>query len=484
MAMELLFLFCVPIVAALLSLLLKNNQRLLERIALIASLIETGIAFVVVNTVIRLQSYAYSTHLIVDSLGALLIGTTAVVGVFATIYSIGYLRREIKKEIIDPVRLMQYYVLLHLFQAAMFFAILTAEPILMWIAIEATTLSTAFLINFYRKASAVEAAWKYLIINSLGLLLALFGTLVFMASAGHAVPASLSNWGELFAVAASLDPVVVKIAFVFLLIGYGTKVGLVPMHTWKPDAYSKAPTPVIALFSGVLMNVAFLPILRFKTIVDQALGIAFTQQLLLFFGFISVVVASLLMFEQRNYKRLLAFSSIEHAGLIALGFGFGGLGTIAALLHMVYHALVKSLLFFSIGNVFLKFSSTKMENIRGVMSALPLTSVLLLIGFVGVVGMPPFGVFLTEMGILTAGMASHPILVACTILALVIAFIGFFKVITAMLFGEIPDGMKKGEFSRWTTVPLVVLACLFVVMSFVIPDGLRELIMRSASTLH
>jgi len=197
----------------------------------------------------------------------------------------------------------------------------------------------------------------------------------------------------LIANASTFDPIILKIAFVFVLIGYGTKVGLVPMHTWLPDAHSKAPAPISSLLSGVLLNVAFIAVLRFKLVTDTAIGPQFSGGLLVFFGIVSIAIAAFIIFIQKNYKRLLAYHSIEHMGIITLGFGFGGIGSFAGLLHMIYHSLAKSALFLSAGNILLKYSSTKMVNVRGMHLTIPVTSVLFFVGFMAMAGVPPFGIF-------------------------------------------------------------------------------------------
>jgi len=355
----------------------------------------------------------------------------------------------------------------------MFFAVATTSPTLMWIAIEATTLSTAFLISFYNNASATEAAWKYLLVNSVGLLLGFFGTLLFLSPAESA---GLTDWNSLFAAAAGFDPFIAKIAFVFVFIGYGTKVGWVPMHTWRPDAYSKAPIPVVALFSGSLLSVAFLAVLRFKLIADASLGGDFSANMLIGFGLSSIVVAAFSMLGQKNYKRLLAYSSIKHAGIIALGFGFGGAAAGAALLHLIYHALAKSALFLSAGNIFLKYSSTKVENVRGVLSALPVTGVLFLAGFVAIIGLPPFGLFFTELSILAAGIQYHPAVSVIVLLALALGFIGFLRHAVAMMFGEREKRIAPGEAGVWTIVPIIILLAILAAASWYLPVSFRSLL--------
>ena len=321
--MLLTFLISLPLLAAVFIMLLQAKHiRLIERTVLISSVCELGFVLWLIPAVVTQGSVEASALFSLDPLGAFLSLIIALVGFFASLYSVGYLRAEVAKEIIGPRRVRQYFLLLKLFFFAMFLAVATMSPMVMWIAIEATTLSTAFLISFYNKQSATEAAWKYLIINSLGLLLSLLGTLLFLAL--PALKDGALTWQVLHEGALSMHPLIVKIAFIFVLVGYGTKVGLVPLHTWKPDTYSKAPTPIAALLSSVLLNVAFLAILRFKGLADATLQSDFTGGLLIFFGVLSIVFAAFIIFIQMNYKRLLAYSSIEHAGLLALGFGFDG----------------------------------------------------------------------------------------------------------------------------------------------------------------
>ena len=452
-------------------------------IAILASLGELTATVIAVAAVVKNGSYASAVYFSIDSLGAILLILVAVIGFIVSWYSVGYLKAEVAKNIIGFSRVRQYFILLHLFLFAMFFAIITPNPIMMWIAIEATTLSTAFLISFYNKPSAMEAAWKYLILNSVGLLLGFFGTLLFLYPSLQAGQEGLITWHSIRANVAGFDPFVVKIAFIFILIGYGTKMGLVPMHTWLPDAHSKAPVPISGLLSGVLLNIAFLAILRFKSVVDLAVGRDFSQELLIFFGIVSILVSAFIIFIQKNYKRLLAYSSIEHMGVMALGFGFGGLGASAALLHMIYHSLAKSLLFLSSGHIFLKYSSTKILLVKGVMSVLPLTGVSFIIGFLAITGIPPFGIFITEFSILSAGIQNHPIVTLMALFGLTLVFIGFFRHTVAMIFGENETGMQPGEAGAWTMAPVVILAVMLTVTSFYVPSFLALLI-NAASVAH
>ncbi len=474
-------LLLTPVIAALLSLIPKKTA-IIEVIAWAAAIIEFISAIILASFVVGGVPYAVGNFFAVDAPGALYILIIATIGFAANIYAIGYARAEVKKQIIGFHRVRQLFVLLHLFLAAMFFAVTAANPIATWIAIEATTLSTAFLISFYNKPTSLEAAWKYLLINSVGLLLGFFGILLFLAAlniTGEAV-----SWQSMLSASATAQPLILKIGFIFILIGFGTKVGFVPMHTWLPDAHSKAPTPISSLLSGVLLSIALLAILRFRAVADRALGSEFGANLFLGFGVVSLTVSAVIMVAQKNYKRLLAYSSIEHMGLAALGFGFGGVGVFAALLHIVYHALAKSLLFFAAGNVFLKFSSTKIAKVSGALSVIPTTAVLLGIGLMAITGTPPFGLFLTEVTILSAGINNHPVIVSVALGALALVFISFLRHLTRIIFGAAPADIKPGEGGKLTLVAPLFLVILLFVLSVYIPLPLRTLIQMAAATLQ
>jgi hydrogenase-4 component F len=473
--MTILFISILLLSAFGVSFFVKKSIAALSAIACAASGLELIAIAVIVARVVNEGSYALTEYFFADALGAVLLILLGIVGFAASWYSAGYLRAEVNKGVIGFRRVKQYFLLLHLFLLAMFVAVLTTNPILAWIAVEATTLSTAFLISFYHKPSAMEAAWKYLIISSLGLLFAFFGTVLFLFPAVHAGQDGLITWHTLLAAAAGSDPFLIKMAFIFVFIGYGTKAGLVPMHTWLPDAHSKAPVPISSLLSGVLLNVAFLEILRFKTVADAAVGSPFSQGLFIYFGLLSILVAAFTIFMQKTYKRLLAYSSIEHMGIIALGFGFGGAGAFAALLHMLYHALTKSILFLSAGNIFLKYSSTKMANVHGVLKVLPVTGSLFIIGFLAITGVPPFGIFLTELSILSAGIYAYPVVTATALMALALVFVGFLKHVLAMMFGEADSAVVRGESGYRTVAPVVLLAVILFAASVIVPPPIRDL---------
>lgn len=474
--MALLILLFSPLLATLLSMVVGKQRKILEIIAILSATIEAIAGLFIITRVIAEKTYNINPHFSIDALGALILGIIITVGFIATLHSVGYLRAEQAKGMIGFTRIREYYVLMKLFMFCMFFAIVTTNPILMWISIEATTLSTVFLISLFNRDEDIEAAWKYLIINTVGLLLGLLGTLIFLSQ----VPSiGFITWDILTEKIIAHSSMVSKFAFIFILIGYGTKMGLVPMHTWRPDTYNKAPSPIAALLSGALLNVAFLAILRFKIVIDSVVGSAFSQNLFVFFGIISIVVAAFIIYTQGNYKRMLAYHSTEHAGIMMLGVGLGGIGIFGALLHMIYHSFAKSLLFFVSSNIAVKYSSSMIKDVTGMIKVLPYSSVLYVIGFLTMVGIPPFGIFFSESYILLAGFSHSIIVAAVALLALLLVFVGFFSHIKEMLFGEAPSGIQKGENNAWTIVPIACFAIILIVFSVYLPNPLQTLLKES-----
>ncbi|MBI4272620.1 hydrogenase 4 subunit F [Candidatus Uhrbacteria bacterium] len=473
--MEFILVLLAPLIAAFISFIARTKRSLIiEIVTVCATVFELSIALLFSWRVANDGTITQASLLTLDSLGALCICVVALIGCVVAIYSVGYLREEMKRGIIGMRRIRQFYIFFHLLLFSMFAAILTTHPIFIWIAIEATTLSTVFLISFYGKPQSVEAAWKFFIINSVALLFGFFGTLLFLAT-----PAVFEGtW--FFAKGAVVDPMLLKIAFLLVFIGYGTKTGFAPLHTWLPDAHGMAPAPISSMLSATLLNVSFFALLRFKALIDPVIGAGFSQTLFLVFGTASIIVAALLIFCQHNYKRLLAYSSIEHMGIMALGFGAGGAGIGAALLHMIYHALTKSLLFLSSGNMLLKYGTAKIVAIKGMGAVLPLTSVLFFAGLLSIMAMPPFGMFFTEFSILSVLIFSHPGIAGLTISALAFIFIGVMKHFSSMMSGVPPGHVPCGEKNGFTTIPLFALVLMLAVLSVGIPPVLQVLLSRAS----
>jgi len=473
----------LPLAVSLICFLLNRRTRLIEATAIIGAfllLISGGYASI---SVFREGPWSEGMWYI-DQLSALMMLIISFVGFLAILYSISYIRHEHEEEGISLNMVRFYYTSLFMFIFTMVLVVVSNNLGVVWIAVEATTLVSAFLVGFYNKGTSLEAAWKYLIICSVGIALALLGTIfVYASSIGILGEESGMNWTSLMAAADQLDPSLLKFGFVLVLIGYGTKVGLAPMHTWLPDAHSQSPSPVSALLSGVLLNCAMYAVLRYHILLTHSsVGGEFSSDLLLLFGLISLVIAAAFIIVQKDYKRLLAYSSIEHMGIISIGFGFGGFwGIFGALLHMLNHALTKSLLFFSAGNVLLKYKTRGIEEVRGIARTMPFTAVLLLIGALAITGSPPFSVFTSEIMVMTAGFDQGDVWATVAYIAIIVViFAAFMAHISKMVFGEPPEGMKKGEVSKVGLLPMIVLAATILIMGLYLPDllsdGLRSIV--------
>jgi hydrogenase-4 component F len=419
-----------------------------------------------------------------DSLSAFMAAMVAGIGLVAGLAVPGHLRGEGGAGPRDPARAVRFRPLFHLFVFTMLLAVLTDNVGLMWVAIEGTTLASVFLITTERTRASLEAAYKYLLICSVGIGVAFIGTvLVYYADFRQLgdVEAAL-EWSTLLAAAPRLPRRVIELAFVFLLIGYGTKAGLAPMHTWLPDAHSEAPAPVSALMSGVLLNVGLYALLRFKAVVDAASGPAFAERLLIGLGLLSMAVAAAFLWNPRNYKRMLAYSSVEHVGLACVGIGFGGAwGLAGALLHMVTHALAKSALFVLAGRVLQRFGSAEVARVRGLRHAMPWTGTAFLTGTLALVGLPPFGLFASEVMILRAGFAGdRPWVAGLALALLVLVFAGVLRAVNRMLLGPPPEGVAAGEPAAWPLVPVAVNLALLVILGLAFPAPLGEALGRIA----
>ncbi|MCG8709121.1 hydrogenase 4 subunit F [Brenneria sp. 4F2] len=419
-----------------------------------------------------------------DSLSALFLAILGVIGFLTGCYSMGYMRHEVESGEITLTTLCDYYGFFHLFLFTMLLAITSNNLILMWAAIEATTLSSAFLVGLYGQRSSLEAAWKYIIICTVGVAFGLYGTVLVYANAASvmAEPGAAIFWTEVLKHAGELDGTLMHLAFIFIIIGFGTKTGLFPMHAWLPDAHSEAPSPTSALLSAVLLNCALLVIVRYYIIVSAAIGADFPRTLLLVFGMLSVAVAAFLILVQRDMKRLLAYSSVENMGLIAVALGIGGpLGILAALLHALNHSLAKTLLFCGSGNVLLKYGTRDMDAIKGIMRVTPLTGALLAGGALALGGMPPFNVFLSEFMTVSAGLsaglsAGHFWLVAILLALLTVVLAGLVRMVAGTVLGSSPAAVAKGELGIMTTAPMIVLLILMLLMGTHIPQPVIRLL--------
>ena len=419
----------------------------------------------------------------IDALSALLAVLIASVATLAVALGPGSGREEHARD--AEIRTFRIYV--NLFAFTMLVAVSTVNLGLMWVAIEATTVTSALLIPLHRTKASVDASWKYLLIGSVGIALAFTGTVlayVDVAATGVDINVAL-HWTALREAGTALHPQVARLAFVFLLVGFGTKAGLAPTHTWLPDAHSEAPSPLSAMMSGVLLAVALYAVARWKVIVDVAVGSVFTDSLLIVVGLATLAVGSLSLLSQTHFKRLLAFSSIEHMGLACFGLALGPLGTFAALLHLTGHALAKSTTFLLSGRVLHRFGSGTISATRGLLATAPKTAVLIAAGMFALGGLPPFGLFLSEILIVKAGWAAgHPLLTTAVLILLLIAFGSLLVQLHRMLFGEPPTGIAQGERASGAVLLLSVPVVLLAWLGLSIPAPLQMLLSKAVMVIR
>lgn len=411
----------------------------------------------------------------VDSFNVFLAALTAFVGFTTAIFSRPYMRIEEHHGRLNHRRLRLYHSMYQLFMFAMLLALLTNNMGLLWLAIETATLSTVLLVSLYRTKASLEAAWKYFILCGVGIAQALFGTILLYFAAERTLGKQGMTallWTHLNSVKAELEPTVLGLAFVFLLVGYGTKVGLAPLHSWLPDAHAEGPTPVSAVLSGLLLNVALYAVIRCKTIAVGSIGPVMPGRMLMAFGLLSALLGAFLLWRQRDIKRLFGYSSIEHMGIITFAFGLGGpIANFAALLHMTVHSLTKSSIFFTAGHASQAAGTQKMDGICGLASISPTIGWGLMLGSLAILGMPPFGVFASEFLILITAMREHPWTTPLLLIALAVAFAGIFMKVQPMVFGE-SDAPRLPRSPA--LVPVFVHLAMVLVLGLYIPPALAE----------
>jgi len=419
----------------------------------------------------------------VDALSAVFLPLTSLLFLLVTFYGIGYVARERDEDAAQPHNAPEklFTCCMLLFLASMSLTILSRHLGLQWTAIEATTLSSAPLIYYHRNRRSLEAAWKYLILCSVGIAVALAG--IFFIGLALGPRSGDITLGALLAHAPALNRRWLELAFVLLLVGYGTKMGLAPLHNWLPDAHSEAPSPVSALLSAALLNCAFLGILRVQQICAAAGAGDFGRDLLLLFGLLSMGTAAVFLLGQTDYKRMLAYSSVEHMGVLALGTGLGGLGAFAAMLHLVNHSLVKAMMFMTAGNILARYHTKNSTLIGGLVRAMPVTGALWLIGWLAIAGSPPFGLFISEFTVLRAAAGSGMWVVGALYLAfLTLAFIGMTNVVLRMSFGV--TGMEPRREAWSTVLPIVLLAGMSLALGLFLPDWLGNALRAAAAVME
>ncbi len=427
--------------------------------------------------------FVWDKQFFIDPLNVFLVTLTAFVSLTTAIFSRPYMRVEQDHGKMTPPRMRLYHSMYQLFSFTMLLGFTTNNLGIIWVAMEAATLTTVLLVSVYRTPASLEAAWKYFILCGVGIAQALFGTILVYMAADKVLGSEHATllWSSLSDIKGQLDPTIMSLAFVFLLIGYGTKIGLVPLHSWLPDAHAEGPTPVSAVLSGLLLNVAMYAVLRCKVLTDGALGTQMAGQLMMGFGLLSVTVAAFFISRQKDVKRMFSYSSIEHMGLITFAFGMGGpIANFAALLHMTVHSLVKSAIFFTVGHATQKAGTQVMSEIRGLIKVNPTVGWGLMLGTMAILGMPPFGVFASEFLILTTAMRDQAWATPFLFLALGVAFASMLVRVLPMVFG---DSTLKPLAHPPALVPVFVHLSLGLVLGLYIPPYLNGWYVAAARML-
>jgi hydrogenase-4 component F len=471
-----------PLTAAL-GCLVARRPRACEAINLAAATVTLAAALPIPFLIDDRPLLFWGGYVVMDRSAAWVMLCTAIVYFLASIYAIGYMRLFDQDN-----RLFWFYALFAGFGLTTLVAPLMNNIGLYWVAIELTTVVSTFLVAFERVGESVEAAWKYIMVVSAGISLALLGTIVFYWSGSFALgPSYPMTWTALTAAAPKMPPVLLIFAFMLVLVGYGTKVGLAPMHTWLPDAHSESPAPVSAMLSGALLNTAMIGIVRFLAIVGAA-GRGQTPRLMLTaLGVLSLLIGALFILRQQGIKRLMAYSSVEHMGVVAIGLGFGGpLGVAGAFYHMLNHSLNKSLMFFGAGNMMRAYGTKDIAGIGGVGRYFPAQAGLWLAGAVAVTGAPPFGLFLSEFTIMRAGLQpAFSWAVYLMAVLLIVVFIGFLNHFRAMYFGPepAPDRAPAGRVSAWCAAPMWLAFGPLLVLGLWWPAGIWNYLTAIARTV-
>ena len=457
----------IPIFA-IIPLALLPDYRLTARLNIAASFL----TFLAAVSLLIIDRAPPGPYLLVDDLNIVFIVLNSFVGFTTSIFSASYISNELRTGKLTPTYLRFYHAMFQMMMFGMNLAFVSNNIGLMWVAIEIATLTTVLMVGLYRTHEAIEAAWKYFILGSVGIALALFGTiLVYMAARpviGEGRDAMI--WTLLVERASHFDPALLNVAFVFLLLGYGTKVGLVPLHAWLPDAHAEGPTPISAVLSGLLLNVALYALLRFKILLAANSEAIAPGPLMVTLGLASLLFAAFMLYRRRDIKRMFAYSSIEHMGIIVFAFGMGGaLANFAGLLHMVMHSLTKSAIFYAVGNIAQVKGTQKLANLRGLTETHPGLGWGLVIGVVAIVGLPPLGIFMSEFLVVSSTFARQPLLAVLLVFGLLVAFGALVLRLTSVAFGEARGSTKPAEASY---VPMYAHLALVFTAGIYLPPPL------------
>jgi hydrogenase-4 component F len=467
----------IPVISGLLLALIPGY-----RITAIGNVIASGLTFMASLTFLAMPPIV-ENYVILDSLNTFFIVLNTLVGFTTSAFSASYIGHEIKTGHLTPLFVRFYHALFQGMMASMNIALLANNIGVMWVGLELATLMTVIMVGIYRTPNALEAAWKYFILGIVGISLAFFGTiLVYLAGQsvlGEGLPAM--TWSRLLSSAPQLDAGLLNLAFIFLLVGYGTKVGLAPLHAWLPDAHAEGPTPISAVLSGLLLNVALFALLRFKMLMAAHPGALKPGPIMIAIGLLSLIFAAFMLYRRRDIKRLFAYSSIEHMGLITFAFGMGGpLANFAGLLHMVMHSLTKSAIFFAVGHVAQAKGTQRLADIRGLSVSHPALAAGLALGVVAISGLPPFGAFMSEFLILTTTFAREPLLALAAAFGLLVAFGALLLRLQGVLFGTPAGADHKVNAS---SLPLIVHLTLVLAAGLYLPAALIAWFQRAAELL-
>jgi hydrogenase-4 component F len=459
-------LLVIPACAAVL-LALLSDYRLTARLNVLATALTLACALSLFFR--RPQPSAY---LLVDDLNGTFVVLTTFVGFTTSVFSLSYIGHELETGRLTPPFVRFYHAMYQVLMLAMNLALLANNIGLMWVAIELATLTTVLMVGIYRTHEALEAAWKYFILGSVGIALALFGTILVYMAARPVVGEGLAamEWTTLVARAGGFDAALLDLAFVFLLLGYGTKVGLAPLHAWLPDAHAEGPTPISAVLSGLLLNVALYALLRFKMVLAANAAALAPGPLMVTLGLLSLVFAAFMLYRRRDIKRMFAYSSIEHMGIITFAFGMGGpLANFAGLLHMTMHSLTKSAIFFAVGHVAQVKGTQRIADMGGLTETHPVLGWGLILGVVAIAGLPPLGIFMSEFLVVSSTFARAPLLALVLVFGLLVAFAALFLRLNSIAFGEPrgPNGKTSASY-----VPMFAHLALVLMAGIYLPPAL------------
>ncbi len=473
----------IPLFASLSSFIIKN-KRFAEYISLLSSFLSLFGAFIILYFSISLKTISiFNSAIVIDKFSAYIILLVGIVYFLSLMYSISYMRLAMEDEQLTDKEFNRYYLFLNLFALTMLIAPMINNMAIYLIDIELTTIASAFLVIAEVTEKSIEAAWKYILIVSSGISLALLGTILFYLSGnipGSANAVSSLDWTTLRLNAVYLNKDIVRFAFVLIVIGLGTKVGLSPMHTWLPDAHSEAPSPISSMLSASLLNTAMYGIMRYFNITGKNLGFNYPQTIMVIIGLFTIFTGVMGIINQKSTKRLFAYSSIEHMGIISLGFGLGGVfGTFGALLQMFGHSLAKPIMFFGSGNLLHKYKTKDIKKIKGVFYIMPKTAFLFSIGVLALIGAPPSVTFISEFLIILQSLKNGYYIITIILISLLIAaFVSLLAKVGSIVFGKEGNDLniQKGDFGFLSYLPMVLPLAVLIILGFYIPENLYNLL--------